>query len=68
MSVAGVYWQGHRRIIQPSFHSSVLNSFVDVFAESSEVLIEMLSKEVGQLPFNIMHYIHPCSMDLVCGE
>ncbi|KAK9886787.1 hypothetical protein WA026_018439 [Henosepilachna vigintioctopunctata] len=40
----GGKWKLHRKLIQPYFHINVLENFVSVFVETSDVLVKNLSK------------------------
>jgi hypothetical protein len=55
-------------MITPSFHIKILDSFVDVFSQNSEVLVRMLQKEVGSHGFDMYPYITLCALDILCGE
>jgi hypothetical protein len=55
-------------MITPTFHFSILDSFVEVFSEKSEILISKLQKEVGSQGFDVCPYITKCTLDIICGE
>jgi len=55
-------------MITPAFHFSVLDSFVEMFSEKSEILIRKLQKEVGSKGFDVCPYITNCTLDIICGE
>jgi len=55
-------------MITPAFHFSILDSFVEVFSEKSEILISKLQKEVGSKGFDVCPYITKCTLDIICGE
>jgi cytochrome P450 family 4 len=61
-------WQTHRKIITPTFHFKILENFLEVFSEKSEILIRKLQKEVGSQSFDIYPYINRCMLDIICGE
>ena len=64
----GQKWQSHRKMITPSFHVKILDSFVEVFSQNSEILVRMLQKEVGSKSFDVYPYITLCALDILCGE
>jgi len=64
----GQKWHTHRKMITPAFHFSILDSFVEVFSEKSEILISKLQKEVGSKGFDVCPYITKCTLDIICGE
>jgi len=55
-------------MITPTFHFKILDSFVEVFAEKSEILISKLQKEVGSKGFDVFPYITKCTLDIICGR
>jgi cytochrome P450 family 4 len=55
-------------MITPTFHFKILDSFVEVFSEKSEILISKLQKEVGSQGFDVCPYITKCTLDIICGE
>lgn len=52
----------------PTFNQKILDDFVEVFVEQSNILIEQLGKEVGKGSFNIFHYVSRCTLDIICGN
>ena len=55
-------------MITPTFHFKILDSFVEVFSEKSEILISKLGKEVGSTGFDVFPYITKCTLDIICGK
>jgi cytochrome P450 family 4 len=55
-------------MITPTFHFSILENFVEVFSENSEILVRKLQKEVGSQGFDLYPYITHCALDIICGE
>jgi len=55
-------------MITPTFHVKILDSFVEVFSQNSEILVRMLQKEVGSQSFDVYPYITLCALDILCGE
>ena len=55
-------------MITPTFHMTILASFVEVFSQNSEILVRMLQKEVGSQGFDVYPYITLCALDILCGE
>jgi len=55
-------------MITPTFHFKILDSFVEVFSEKSEILISKLREEVGSKGFDVFPYITKCTLDIICGE
>ncbi|GFG37750.1 hypothetical protein Cfor_02942, partial [Coptotermes formosanus] len=66
LTSTGQKWHSHRKMITPTFHFTILDSFVEVFSEKGEILISKLRKEVGSQGFNICPYITKCTLDIIC--
>jgi len=64
----GQKWHTHRKMITPTFHFKILDSFVEVFSEKSEILISKLRKEVGSKGFDVFPYVTKCTLDIICGK
>jgi hypothetical protein len=54
-------------MITPTFHFSVLDSFVEVFTEKSEILIRKLQQEITSEAFDVYPYVTKCALDIICG-
>lgn len=61
-------WKRHRKVLMPTLNQSILNSFVEVFAEKAEILVEQLQKVAGKGEFDIYNYISRCALDIFCGK
>jgi cytochrome P450 family 4 len=55
-------------LITPTFHFSILDSFVEVFSEKSGILVRKLQKEIGSQGFDMYPYVTHCALDIICGE
>ncbi|XP_069699701.1 cytochrome P450 4C1-like [Periplaneta americana] len=66
LTSTGQKWHTHRKMITPTFHFKILDSFVEVFAEKSEILVDKLQKEVGSQGFDVYPYITRCALDIIC--
>jgi cytochrome P450 family 4 len=61
-------WRVHRKIINQAFNMRILESFVEIFAEQSSILIGKLENELNREEFDVSYYISRCVLDFVCGE
>ncbi|KAF2885094.1 hypothetical protein ILUMI_21097 [Ignelater luminosus] len=59
-------WKRHRKIIMPTFNQKILDDFVEVFCEESQILVKQLEKVVGKGTFNVFHYVSRCTLDIIC--
>lgn len=64
---SGDKWHSHRRLIQPTFHLSILERFIGTFADASQALYEKLDPLVGQ-DINIANYVNNCIIDILNGK
>lgn len=64
---SGEKWHKHRKIITPTFHFKILESFVDIFSEKSKILVDQLNEHCGNgIPFDIYTYITKAALDIIC--
>lgn len=62
----GEKWHKHRKIITPTFHFSILESFLEIFAEKSKILVEVLSDHAdSDIPINIHKYVTSAALDII---
>ncbi|XP_069699708.1 cytochrome P450 4C1-like [Periplaneta americana] len=66
LTSTGQKWFTHRKMITPTFHFKILDSFVEVFSEKSEILVDKLKKEIGSQRFDVYPYITKCALDIIC--
>ncbi|KAJ4434438.1 Cytochrome P450 4C1, partial [Periplaneta americana] len=62
----GDRWHSHRKLITPTFHFKILDVFVDVFVEKSDILIKKLQSKMGGKDFDIYPFITKCALDIIC--
>lgn len=62
----GQKWFTHRKMITPTFHFKILETFVEVFAEKSAILIEKLKKIPEGTVVDLYPYITHCALDIIC--
>lgn len=53
-------------MLQPSFHLSILEKFLETFMEASEVMVDKLNMAPKEL--NITHFVNNCVMDILNGK
>lgn len=65
----GQKWQNRRKILSPAFHYKVLEGFVETFKRNTNVLRDLLLREVPENVNRIVD-IHPlitsCTLDIIC--
>lgn len=63
----GQKWFSHRKMITPTFHFKILESFQEVFSEKSQEMVQHLEQEIGNdQGFDIYPYITLCALDIIC--
>eukprot|EP00106_Octopus_bimaculoides_P012607 XP_014780049.1 PREDICTED: cytochrome P450 4V2-like [Octopus bimaculoides] len=65
LTSGGSKWFKSRKMLTPSFHYNILNSFLIVMQNQSNILCEKLDKMVGKGEFNIRPYITNCTLDII---
>lgn len=46
----------------------ILQSFVPIFNEKTNIMLEKLDQEVGNNYFDVSEYMFACTLDMVCGK
>ncbi|KAH8321001.1 hypothetical protein KR067_013026 [Drosophila pandora] len=62
---SGSKWSDHRRLIQPAFHLSLLEKFIDTFVDASQSLYENLDASAAGTEINIAKYVNSCVLDIL---
>ncbi|XP_029723970.1 probable cytochrome P450 4d14 [Aedes albopictus] len=61
----GKKWAQRRRIITPAFHFKILEEFLGIFKERTEVLVDKLKEQVGKGDVNIYEHVTLCTLDII---
>ncbi|KAH8309287.1 hypothetical protein KR059_007777, partial [Drosophila kikkawai] len=62
---SGAKWSNHRRLIQPAFHLSLLEKFIDTFVDASQSLYENLDASAKGQDINIAKYVNNCVVGIL---
>ncbi|XP_022915872.2 cytochrome P450 4C1-like [Onthophagus taurus] len=62
----GKKWHQRRKMITPTFHFKILDTFMKVFEEKSELLIKYLEERCDGQAFDMYPYINHCALDIIC--
>lgn len=56
-------------MITPTFHFKILDTFLDIFKENTDILINKLENKAktGEV-FDVYPFITFCALDIICGE
>ena len=67
LTSTGKKWKRRRRMITPTFHFTILNEFVQVFEEQSNVLVNKLRKLAdNDGAIDVQKPIGLCALDIIC--
>lgn len=69
----GSRWRSRRRLLTPTFHFQILESFFDVFNEhSGNLILELKAAVEDSSPrnptVNVYKLLTDCSLDIICGS
>uniref|UniRef100_A0A182VYB0 Cytochrome P450 n=1 Tax=Anopheles minimus TaxID=112268 RepID=A0A182VYB0_9DIPT len=60
-------WRVHRKALNPTFNTRILNSFIPIFTDCVEKMISNLHKhENDQKPINMLEFTSPCTLEMIC--
>ncbi|XP_023288054.1 cytochrome P450 4c3 [Orussus abietinus] len=62
----GNKWYTRRKILTPTFHFKILEDFVEIFGEQTEILVDKMSTKLGKESFNIFPFVTLCTLDIIC--
>ncbi|XP_069702069.1 cytochrome P450 4C1-like [Periplaneta americana] len=62
----GETWRIHRKIISSTFHTNVLDQFVENFAKNSAILVDKMGANFCGSTFNVYPPISLCTLDVIC--
>ncbi|XKL62377.1 hypothetical protein PGB90_002210 [Kerria lacca] len=60
-------WRVHRKQINPSFHSKLVEKSVPVILENGQILIEQLKIKIDRPDFDIRSFVEKCTLDTLSG-
>ncbi|XP_034824679.1 cytochrome P450 4c3-like [Maniola hyperantus] len=59
-------WRRRRKILVPTFSPKIVESFIEVFSEQSQIFTQRMISMCGSGPFNIWPFVSSYSLDSVC--
>ncbi|CAG9834406.1 unnamed protein product [Diabrotica balteata] len=62
----GTKWKQRRRMITPTFHFSILESYVDIFDRVGDIFIEKLIQQVNTASLDVFSLVTLCTLDIIC--
>ena len=65
----GKKWFSRRKIITPTFHFKILDQFVEVFDQQSQVFVKKLEERAnGSSSFDVAPYVCLATLDIIAGK
>jgi cytochrome P450 family 4 len=61
---SGAKWKHHRKMIAPTFHQSILKSFIPTFYENSLKVVDKMKRELGHT-FDCHEYMSGTTVDIL---
>ncbi|XP_058823827.1 cytochrome P450 4d2-like [Topomyia yanbarensis] len=65
ITALGKKWAQRRKVITPAFHFKILEEFLGIFNERSEVFVTKLQTHLGKGDFNIYDNVTLCTLDII---
>ena len=60
---SGDLWRSHRKLFNPSFSSTILQSFLPSFNNKSRILVKILAKHLNKDEFDVFHPLTGCTLE-----
>ncbi|GBO40258.1 Cytochrome P450 4c3, partial [Araneus ventricosus] len=59
-------WHKHRKLVTPTFHFSILDTFIPVFQKQANVLISKIQSHIQEPWIDIVPLMSLCTLDIIC--
>lgn len=68
LTSTGRKWHTRRKIITPTFHFKILEQFVDIFDQQSNIFVQLLKTAAASgKDFDAFPKVTLCALDVICG-
>lgn len=61
-------WKPQRKLLNPTFNNKILQSFIPIFNEKSQIFVDVLAQKVGNQAFDISKQVFACTLEMICCE
>ncbi|CAG2181734.1 unnamed protein product [Oppiella nova] len=68
LTSTGAKWKGRRKLLTPAFHFKILDDFIPIMCEQSDILVQKLMRESSKPYIDVREPITQCTLDVICGE
>ncbi|XP_043271742.1 cytochrome P450 4c3-like isoform X2 [Venturia canescens] len=65
-SLEGDKWHARRKLLTPTFHSGLLESYLSSTIQEATTMVSCLRAEVGKPEFDIVPYAKRAALDMIC--
>lgn len=65
---SGERWHKFRKLITPAFHFQILERFISIFEEQTDVLLQNLSKLSEDEVIDVVPVFHSFALDVISGN
>ena len=59
----GDLWRSNRKLLNPSFNHTIVQTFSPIFNEKSRILVKVFEKHLGKGEFDVYHPLSGCTME-----
>lgn len=66
-SLIGKIWKDHRKFFVYAFTNKILQTFIPIFEEHSDILCDQIKKELDNGEFDLNSYLKKNSFDVLCS-
>ncbi|CAN7939371.1 unnamed protein product [Ixodes hexagonus] len=66
LTSAGAKWRARRKLLTPAFHFRILEDFLPVLNDQSQVFVRNLSDHGKECSYNIVPSVTLCTLDIIC--
>jgi cytochrome P450 len=66
LTSTGTKWHTRRKMLTPAFHFRILEDFLDVMNQQTELLCDILDPLCGGPAFDVFSLVTHCALDIIC--
>lgn len=64
----GQKWHNRRKALTPAFHFKILEKFIKIFENNSQILVNQLKPKADGQMVDMHNYISLTTLDIICGR